>query len=229
MTEDQGQTTSTLSGDQQAVIASRAIIIAYFAHALQELAIGATSSEEFRQGYEAGLNAAKITLERTLATGRKEQMFEEQVQKDVQVYINNFRNEIGYYMEDNVGRQISVAGSPGGIVLNVYHERYIPNADNFVGVFPTLAEALDALGVKDYQASNLLVKAVQENTAPSPGTSIFYSDTIFLIKGKADGVWSKEEAKSNVEKIYKYMEGLASELANENKSSSPTSSQKPGT
>lgn len=159
-----------------------------------------------KKAVEVVLVEAREIMESDLKLQSGVEMFTESRQKQIQSYINVFRNSISQHVDEEVGHQISVSAFNGGIVFKFDQGMSIGNTDNFIGVFPSLSEVFEILKIDQFKNSSTLEASVKNNKAPSEETAYFFANAnFFLIKGLSEENLSKDQAKKDVNTIVSHM------------------------
>lgn len=173
----------------------------------------------FREVIGMIVSIAKLVVP-LIASEQKEEkeMFDRDLQKKVQGYINSFRNEIGQYLRRDIGQEFNIVSFPAGVLLEIKYGPSIPNSDNFIGEVSNIEKAFNTVSRKleEYLTGKELTdhKAAfdQNKRYFERGTEILFGNGILIIAGKDDLYWSQENAKSDVNAVMGHMSKRQQEL-----------------
>lgn len=156
----------------------------------------------------------------TESQGEGKEMMDAELKKNVQEYINCFRNEIGQYLQKNIGQKFNVVSFSSGVILEIEQIPNIANVDSFKQA-DSIKEAFNILGrtPEEYLANENTIarykKALDENKIDTVGGKILVGNTIpsiLIIANNSDKLWTPENAKEDVETIVSFISGDKKEL-----------------
>lgn len=122
-----------------------------------------------------------------------------ELQEKIQKYINAYRNLSSNFLPVDTGQRIKVVGFDSGILLEIESGSTLSNSDHFFGDVDTIEMAFSLFQKK-------LTPAAINFKAPIDETSIEVGNSIFIIKGKEDHFWEKEQSYHDVDAIVEVVE-----------------------
>jgi hypothetical protein len=134
------------------------------------------------------------------------QMFDPEIQQTIQGYVNTFRKKMSDYIDDGVGQEFRVFNFPNGILIDIRQGMFLANNDIFNASEGSLEAAFNKVGKspeKFFTEEDFnRLKSDFEGGNRKHGTEILIgSDSVIVLKGNDNDLWSGATASSDVESI----------------------------
>lgn len=124
-------------------------------------------------------------------------------------YINAFRVGMASFLQGKISQEIDIVEFDNGVLLDIKQRSFLTNTNQFLGVVDKPEYAIDLLQEKigDLKRTDLklLKDTFSEHKFTADTNIIYLGESIIIVKGKKENLWTEKQASSDAEKIKKHL------------------------